>query len=214
MTAALQIPNQPIYPLPKPVTVEQFIEWYPDISEYRYELRDGVIYQMPQPRGKHSQVGGAAAKRLVYAIDAAKFTYFIPRECLVKVKGDTAYEPDAVVLDESVLTEEPLWERASTVQYGKTIKLSIEVVSTNWQDDYEVKLAAYESLGIPEYWILDYAGLGGIRHIGRPKQPTLTICTLIDGEYEVVRLRDEAPITSMTFPDLNLTARDLLGRGE
>ncbi|MEO1592905.1 MAG: Uma2 family endonuclease, partial [Cyanobacteria bacterium J06632_22] len=121
MTAALKSPKQPIYPLPKPVRVEQFIEWYPDTSEYRYELRNGVIYQMPKPRGKHSQVGGAAAKRLIYAIDASKLTScFIPRECLVKVKDDTAYEPDVVVLDESVLTEEPLWEKASTVQNGKS----------------------------------------------------------------------------------------------
>jgi Uma2 family endonuclease len=43
---------------------------------------------------------------------------------------------------------------------------------------------AYETLGIAEYWIIDYAGLGGIRHIGKPKQPTPTIATLIEGEYE------------------------------
>mgnify|MGYP001802659202 CR=1 FL=1 len=44
-------------------------------------------------------------------------------------------------------------------------------------------------MSIPAYWIVDYAGLGGIRHIGRPKQPTLTVCLLVDGEYEVSRIR-------------------------
>ena len=29
-------------------------------------------------------------------------------------------------------------------------------------------------MGIAEYWILDYQGLGGRRYIGSPKQPTAT----------------------------------------
>lgn len=214
MTAALKNPKQPIYPLPKPVTVEQFIDWYPDLSEYRYELRDGVIYQMPQPRGKHSEVSSFSRDELVFEIRRAGYNYFVPQDYLIQVKDDTAYKPDVVVFDRLALAEEPLWEKASTVQKGITIKLVIEVVSTNWQDDYEVKLAAYESVGIPEYWIIDYAGLGGIRHIGKPKQPTLTVCSLIDGEYEVSRLRGEEPITSVVFPELSITAGQLLATSE
>lgn len=83
------------------------------------------------------------------------------------------------------------------------------MVSTNWQDDYHVKLAAYELMGIPEYWILDYAGLGGVRHIGKPKQPTLTICNLVDGEYEVARLRSQEQVASRLFPELELQAEAL-----
>lgn len=152
---------QPETSLAQPVTVEAFLEWYPEVSEYRYELRRGVIVQMPKPRGKHSEVGGDNAKRLNYAIDGAGLPYLIPRECLIKVREDTAYEPDVVVLDRGALVDEPLWETASTVQNGASIQLVIEVVSPNWQDDYEVKLADYELLGVPEYWIADYLGLGG-----------------------------------------------------
>ncbi len=54
---------------------------------------------------------------------------------------------------------------------GASIKFFAEVVSGNWQYDYSRKLEDYEILGIPEYWIADYAGLGGTRHIGRPKRP-------------------------------------------
>jgi Protein of unknown function (DUF820). len=46
------------------------------------------------------------------------------------------------------------------------------LVSTNWRDDYGYKLVDYEALGISEYWIADYLGLGGRRYIGNPKQPT------------------------------------------
>jgi Uma2 family endonuclease len=71
----------------------------------------------------------------------------------------------------------------------------------------------YAVLGIPEFWIADYAALGGIKHIGKPKQPTLSICLLVDGEYEVQLLRGDDPIVSPTFPGLKLTAEQVLRAG-
>jgi Uma2 family endonuclease len=211
MTVATdRAPQSAPAPFPKPVTVDEFIAWYPDNSEYRYELRRGVILEMPKPRGKHSLVGGEIAKRLNYAIDAAEQPYLIPIECLIKTDDDTAYEPDVIVLDRAALLTEPRWERASTVEQAASIKLVIEVVSSNWQDDYEVKMAAYEGLGIPEYWMIDYAGLGGIRHIGKPKQPTLTIATLVESEYEITMFRGDERVVSLTFPDLNLRAEQVM----
>lgn len=61
----------------------------------------------------------------------------------------------------------------------------IEVVSTNWRDDYYEKYSDYEALGIAEYWIVDYAALGSRNFIGDPKQPTISICSLVAGEYQV-----------------------------
>lgn len=61
---------------------------------------------------------------------------------------------------------------------------------------------------------MDYAGLGGIRYIGNPKQPTLSICTLIDKEYDIQLIRGDRPITSLTFPNLNLTAEKVLKTGQ
>jgi Uma2 family endonuclease len=40
--------------------------------------------------------------------------------------------------------------------FTEPIQLAVEVVSTNWEDDYEDKLDEYERLGIAEYWIIDY----------------------------------------------------------
>jgi Uma2 family endonuclease len=87
------------------------------------------------------------------------------------------------------------------------------VVSRNWQNDYSRKLEDYETLGIPEYWIADHAGLGGTRHIGTPKQPTLTICTLVNGQYQIQQFRGNDAIVSPTFPALNLTAAQVLRAG-
>lgn len=216
MTAAFERPVEQkvrlIAPLPKPVSFEQFTDWYPNHSEYRYELRHGAIYQVPKPRGQHSELAGSIAKRLNYAIDAAALPYLIPRECVVKLGDDTGYEPDVIVLDRAAITTEPLWQKASSVENGASVKLIIEVVSGNWQDDYEVKLAAYEAVGIVEYWIVDYAGLGGFRHIGRPKQPTLTVCRLIEGEYEVARMRGDERVESLALPLLEMSAKEILGQ--
>ena len=195
----------------KPVTFDEFIEWYPENSEFRYELRRGVIFQMPQPRGEHSRIAGFNHDELAFEIRQKRFPYFIPKECAIKRSDDTGYEPDVVVLDSAALEAEPRWKKASTIENGVSVKLVIEVVSTNWQDDYETKMAEYEALGIPEYWIIDYAGLGGVRHIGSPKQPTLTICTLVDGEYETRQFRGADAIVSPMFPALELTAAQVLG---
>ena len=80
------------------------------------------------------------------------------------------------------------------------------MVSTNWQDDYLRKLADYETLGIPEYWIVDYLGLGATRYIGKPKQPTISVYQLVEGEYQFSQFRGAEPVMSPMFPDFALTA--------
>jgi len=86
----------------------------------------------------------------------------------------------------------------------------IEVVSTNWQDDYLTKQAEYETLGISEYWIVDYAALGGRRFIGNPKRPTVTVYRLVEAEYQVSQFRGTDRISSALFPNLTLTAEQVM----
>ena len=120
---------------------------------------------------------------------------------------------DYIILDRANLANETLWQKQSTLSLGASIPLLIEVVSTNWRDDYYLKYADYEEMGIPEYWIIDYAGLGGRNFIGNPKQPTISICNLVDGEYQIVKFRENDRIVSPTFPDLNLTANQIFQAG-
>ena len=87
-------------------------------------------------------------------------------------------------------------------------------ISTNWRDDYLTKLRDYEEIGIQEYWIVDYLALGGRRYIGDPKQPTISIYQLVDGEYQVNRFRANDSIESVVFPNLNLTVNRIFQAGE
>jgi Uma2 family endonuclease len=195
------------------LTFDEFIAWLPESSENRYELHNGLIREMPKP-GKHSLVAGFMAQKLNNAIDAAQLPYVIPKECIVRSAiSESGYEPDVIVLDEPALVDEPQWESGSILTLGKSIKLIVEVVSTNWRDDYFTKLSEYEALGISEYWIADYAALGGRRFIGNPKQPTLTVAHLVDGEYELQTFQGEDPILSPTFPDLVLTVDRVFAAG-
>jgi len=65
-----------------------------------------------------------------------------------------------LVINQKNLSSEPLWKKSLTVTQAASVPLVIEVVSTNWQDDYAPKLVDCEILGIPEYWIIDCLGLG------------------------------------------------------
>jgi len=197
-----------------PVSIDQFLDWYPQISGNRYELRRGVIVEMPKPRGKHSEIAGFAIKKLNTVIDKMQFPCFIPRECIIKISEDTGYEPDVAVLNRLNLANESRWESSSVIEHGESVKLVVEVVSTNWRDDYALKMTDYESIGIGEYWILDYLGIGGRRYIGSPKQPTFTICSMVDGEYELQQFRGNDRVISPTFPEFKLTVNQIFNPGE
>ncbi len=196
---------------PKICTFDEFIEWYPENSVVRYELHDGVIVEMPKPRGKHSKLTGFLIEELIIAIiDAGKRgIWTIPRESIVKpFRNQSSYEPDIIILNEETIGTETRWESESIIQNATSVKLIVEVVST-WRDDYYDKLRDYEEMGIPEYWILDYVALSGRDFIGYPKQPTIFVCELVDEEYVKTIFRGDDLIKFPTFPELNFTAQQI-----
>jgi Uma2 family endonuclease len=203
-----------IQAIPKPITFDEFVTWYPENSPYRYELYNGVIVEMPNPTGDHSEITGFTAAELNFEIRRLQLPYFIPGDYLLKpIRNESGYKPDVIVLDRSAIANEPRWKKESVITMGSSIRLAVEVVSTNWRDDYGYKLIDYEAMGIPEYWIVDYLGLGGRKFIGNPKHPTLSVYELVDGEYEVKQFRDSACIESSAFPELRLTARQIFQAG-
>ncbi|EAW33950.1 Uma2 family endonuclease [Lyngbya sp. PCC 8106] len=197
------------------LTLEEFLDWYPDGYQGRFELHDGAIVKM-QPTGTHEQVAGFLALELGVEIKRLNLPFFIPRQGLIKAidSDKSAYIPDVMVLDSNALENESLWKKRSTITQGTSIKLAIEVVSTNWRDDYLMKLGEYEKLEIAEYWIVDYLGLGGRRYIGDPKQPTILVYHLVEGEYMVNLFRGQDILRSPTFPELNLTAEQIFAVGQ
>ncbi|WP_375513119.1 Uma2 family endonuclease [uncultured Nostoc sp.] len=203
-----------IQTLRKLVTFDEFVARYPDNTGKRYELHDGVIVETSQPTGDHEEIIVFLVQKFILEYSRISLPYGIPKTVLVKpFESESAYSPDILILNLPNLGNEPLWKKESTVSQAESISLVVEVVSSNWRDDYLKKAADYEAVGIPEYWIVDYAALGGRRFIGNPKQPTVSLYTLIDGEYQVSQFRDSDRIISPTFPELNLTAEQIFQAG-
>lgn len=197
------------YSPPKLLTFEQFLVEYGDNP--RYELIDGELRDM-EPTGPHEEVAGNIASRICTEILLGNFNWLIPKTCLIKPPAAqaTALRPDVIVLDKATLSQEPLWQKEPIICNGNTIKLVAEVVSSNWQDDYARKVEEYAFLEIPEYWIVDFRGLGGLQFIGSPKQPTFTVCQLVNGVYQQQKYRLGDIIISGLFPNLQLKLDDVM----
>jgi len=197
---------------PKLVTFTEFAEWKPE--NRFYELHNGVIVEMPQPVGDHEEITSFLTEKVMVEYLRLGLPYIIAKTVLIKpIDAESAYSPDVLVLNRPNLVNESLWKKTSAVTQGASIPLVIEVVSTNWRTDYLKKVNDYEEMGIPEYWVVDYLGIAGRRFIGNPKQPTILVHELIDGEYQVTAFRGGDRLISPTFPELILTANQIFEAG-
>jgi len=85
--------------------------------------------------------------------------------------------------------------------------LVIEVVSPgkpgsdNYERDYVEKPKEYAARGISEFWQID------------PDRTVMKVLTLKDGVYESREFRGSDKVDSPTFPDLQLTADQILRAG-
>ena len=193
----------------KPLSFDEFLSCYGD--DNRYELIDGEVCDL-EPTGPHEEIAAFVTAKVCVQIDLGNLPWFVLQRGLLRPShsGMTAFRSDVVVVDRGELVKEPLWSEQSILMLGSSIKFVAEVVSSNWQNDYARKVEDYAALGIPEYWSADYAGLGVTRHIGKPEQTTLSVCTLLNGEYEIQQIRGDQPIVSMAFPGLKLKAEQVL----
>ena len=167
MTLAIaQVQNQP-------VSLDEFIARYG--GDNRYELIDGEVFNL-EPTGQHEEVAALITAKICVQIDQLSLPWFVLQRGLFRPSNVsiTAFRPDVMVVDRTEVAKESLWQEQSIITMGSSIKFVAEVVSSNWQNDYASKVEDYAALGIPEYWIADYLGLGGIRHIGKPKRVHLS----------------------------------------
>jgi Uma2 family endonuclease len=194
---------------PDTVTFADYLT-YDDGTDTRYELVRGQLIAMTPPAWTHIKIARfledifrAEIRRLGRDWDA------IRGEIGQRTGEDDARLPDVLVAKLADL--EALGDRPAVLEVPAI--LTVEIVSrSSVQDDYLHKLAEYESLGVQEYWLVDYLALGPIRYLGAPKQPTIFIYRLVDGEYVApLQFRGDEAMASAIFPELQVTAQDVLG---
>jgi Uma2 family endonuclease len=201
----------------KKLTFEEFLNW-DDGSGRSFELVNGVAIPLSEPTAKHEDVVDGLCRLLIDHCQSLNLPY-VPRQSKQVRLNPAPGENESSRKADIVVFAKEEWDRmrqssASAAAYIPP-PLVIEVVSTNWRDDYRIKLNEYETLGVLEYWIVEhYAGLGGVQYIGSPKQPTITINRLIDGEYQSQRYQGEATISSPTFLQLELAIAQIIAMTE
>jgi Uma2 family endonuclease len=193
------------------VSFEEYIDICAQ-SDERYELVRGNLHQMNPPTVLHYRI----TKFLEQVLDREIENYLDPdewetfREVGQRTEDNSSRLPDLAIV--SRVEADKLLKQTAVFQSPSL--LAVEVVSpSSASDDYEGKLKEYQALGIPEYWVVDYEGLGAAKHIGFPKAPTLTVYELINGQYQARQFRGDDPIESLIFRNLTLTAKQVFSAG-
>ena len=191
------------------LTFEQFVKQLPD-EEGRYELVNGEIVRI-LPIRLHEDLADFLVKQFDREIYRVPLNYRVSGRFMVRTLTSNGREqgrhPDVSVIDKTLWESQPFAPSAIT----EPLQLVVEVVSTNWEDDYIDKLDEYQRLGISEYWIVDYLALGSRDYLGNPKVPTVFVYLLDEnGVYQMTAFRGNERIVSHTFPELALTAEQVL----
>jgi len=191
------------------LSFEQFVKQLPD-EEGRYELVTGEIVRI-LPIRLHETLAEFLSDAFKDEVKRLKLNYWVSGRIVVRTLTPNGKEqgrnPDVSVVDKTVWDSAPFAYSALI----EPLQLAVEIVSTNWEDDYIDKLDEYQRLGISEYWIVDYLALGSRNYLGNPKEPTVFVYLLDEnGVYQMTAYRGSDRIISRTFPELALTAEQVL----
>jgi len=187
------------------MTFEEYLN-YDDGTDTRYELVNGVLVEM----GAESTINTQIAMFLVATFLQMGIPYYrlgIKQQIAVSSREVTARDPDLIVHSyESVEAIEGL-KQALLYANMPAPALVIEVVSPgepgekNYDRDYIEKRREYAARGISEYWLID------------PHHQVVLVLRLQGKFYQEQRFTGAMAIASPTFPNLSLTAEQILKAG-
>lgn len=180
---------------------------YDDGSDRRYELVDGEIVELP-PESPENDFLALNLRDLLITLVRRQLIRVHTCEIevpVLKPREPANRYPDLVILRAEHLD---LMGRRLTIKLDMpSPMLIVEVVSPgtesteNYQRDYTGKRDQYAARGIPEYWLID------------PPRQTVLVLTLKGVSYQEKSFTGQAPIVSSAFPDLKLTAEQILNAG-
>ena len=184
------------------LTFEEYLA-YEDGTNTRYELVDGELIPMSLGTGRHGDIIWFLARSFEEIIIQSAQPWTV-RPTLIGVQSprgrrwDTSRIPDVTVLPTAQW--EAMSDREAVIGINEPPPLLVvEVVSpSSKSDDYRSKRAEYGLLEIPEYWIVD------------PLAEKVTLCIADNQLYDLSEFSGEEIIQSPTFPNLELTAAQVL----
>ncbi len=188
------------------MTLEEFSA-YDDGTDTRYELIKGELFPMSPPTWLHLRIARYLEGVFNREIERLGFDWEAFQEPGQQTDVSSARRPDVAIVP-SAFVDAELEQSAILVMAAFLV---VEVVSESTAAaDYREKVLEYQTIGIPEYWIVDPDPFGAAKYIGSPKRPTVSLYQLVDGIYQVNHYRGDEVIVSPTFPELRLTAAQIL----
>ena len=181
------------------LTLEEYLN-RTDETEKHYELVAGNLSPMPPESPQNAEI--AIKLLLIFAqfVTTSRLLRCKDTEIVVSGSKTTVRLPDLMVLTEelaNILSD----SRHSTIMSDMPPPaLVVEVVSPgkiNQDRDYRYKRSEYGARGIAEYWIID------------PQINKVTVLSLKEGLYEETVFEGKDTITSLVFPQLQLTVNQI-----
>ncbi|MGB3491082.1 MAG: Uma2 family endonuclease [Elainellaceae cyanobacterium] len=184
------------------LTLDAYLS-YDDGTDTRYELVNGELIAMAQPRGQH----GAIAEFLNDLFRAEIQSMGQPwtsKQMAIAIQSprggrwDTARIPDVLVL--SLEQWHTLRNQEAIIRLNAPPPLlAVEIVSESTKTaDYRAKRVEYNVLSILEYWIVD------------PLADQISVLSLVDDLYEEQVFSGNDTIQSSLFPTLTATPEQIL----
>lgn len=179
------------------LTFEQYLT-YDDGTDNRYELVRGLLLLMNPPTLLHIRIAKFLERQFDREIERLGYPWEAFREVGQQTEEESARLPDVLVVP--LKLAEKLMNRSAVLQVPSL--LVVEVVSpSSSADDYKEKLEEYQALGIPEYWIVNPES---------KRDKRVTVHQLQNKVYQKQEFRGSQRIISPTFPELNMTANQVL----
>jgi Uma2 family endonuclease len=169
----------------KIITYEEWLRM-PETKE-KEEVVDGEIIKMPPNKWNHAEVVDELHALLVLQLDrktirvtSSRFGLVIRKEPLI------CREPDlAVFIRKNILEEEGY--------IYSPPELAVEVLSpSNTRKDMARKIEDYESIGVPELWILS------------PEGHTFEILQLQEGRLRTTQIVNQGQLHPLRFPETSV----------
>ncbi|MBD1842269.1 Uma2 family endonuclease [Cyanobacteria bacterium FACHB-63] len=184
-------------------TIEEYLD-YDDGTDTRYELVDGELVELPNEK----QINLLIARFLFLCFVQMGIPFDRvgdKQQIAVESSTVTAREPDLTVIPEETLAA--MGEGSFIARDMPAPLLVVEIVSpgkpgsANYDRDYVEKPREYAARGIAEFWQVD------------PSREIVTVLSLENGVYRSREFRGGDFVVSPTFPDLQLTAEQILRAG-
>ena len=188
-------------------TIDEYLD-YDDGTDTRYELVDGELIEMPSESDLNVLIS-----IFLTVMFSQQIPYYLIRrgtEIFVSSRTVSSRYPDLMVLSEEGQSALEGAKRSAVTINMPAPALVIEVVSPgepgdkrNYDRDYVDKPKEYAARGIPEFWQVD-------PDKGRK---VVIVLTLKDGAYQSREFRGSDRVVSPTFPNLQLSAEQILRAG-